>query len=101
MKRYIEDKEILLLFFTAHFHYGRSKYGHLERGDIRLGRIGACRGVMTLCRAWMAQPRPLARARFTEDFARLEMQASFLADGPFKRAYLETLAALRDIIKSQ
>jgi len=95
MKRYIEARELNVLFFTAYFLYGRSKYGHLERGDVRLGRIGACRGVMTLCRAWTAQPEPLARARLDEAFTLLERQADPLSEGPFKAAYLETLTVLR------
>jgi hypothetical protein len=95
MKRHIEEKELLVLFFTAYFLYGRNKYGDLERGDIRLARIAACRGVMHICDAFKADPKPLPRARFEEAFALLERQSERLADGTFKSAYLETLAALR------
>jgi len=98
MKRYIEEKEILVLFFTAYFFYGRNKYGHLERGDIRLARIAACRGVMHVCDVLKAGPKPLPRLQLDAAFAQLERQADRLADGTFKSAYLETLTALREKI---
>ena len=96
MKRYLEAKEIEVLFFSAYFLYGRCKYGHTEHGDIRLGRIAACKGVMRLCEGWMKAPEARLRSRLSDAFVLLQRQADRLADGTFKHAYLETLEALRE-----
>ena len=101
MKHYLEEREMLLLFFTAHFYYGRSKYGLREPEDIRLGRLAACKGVISISRLRLTEHAPVSRHRFAEDFARLERQAPLLADGPFKDAYLETLMTLRNILSSE
>ena len=93
MKRYLEEHEIKVIFFTAYFLYGRSKYGDLERGDIRLARIAACRGVMQVCRGFMESGQPVLRTHLATAFGMLEQQADRLEDGTFRRAYLETLAA--------
>ena len=100
MKRSIETKEIRVLFFTAYFLYGRNKYGTPTEGktDACLAGIAACRGVMRLSREWLHMPSPLPRPRLEEAFAHLRHQAASLADGPFKHAYLEMLATLRETI---
>jgi hypothetical protein len=98
MKRYLEEKEILVLFFTAYFLHGRNKYGDLERGDIRLARIAAFRGVMQVCRGFMEGPKPMPRTHLDTAFGLLEQQAERLADGTFRQTYLETLTALRQTL---
>ncbi|MHC3995543.1 hypothetical protein ACXWTF_12020 [Thiomicrolovo sp. ZZH C-3] len=100
MKRHIDTEELRILFFTAYFLYSRSKYGSSERGDVRLGRIGAYRGIMHLCRAAMDANPPCLRSGMLEGCRRLEAQAAGLPDGAFKTAYLETLAVLRRRIAS-
>ncbi|WP_345969450.1 hypothetical protein WCX72_08875 [Sulfurimonas sp. HSL1-6] len=95
MKRTIDAEEIRILFFTAYFLYGRSKYGSSERGDVRLGRMGAYRGIMQLCRAAMDAPSPCLRSGMIEGCRRLEAQTEGLPEGTFKTAYLETLTLLR------
>ncbi len=97
MKHYLENEEIKLLLFRAYFLYGKSKYGSAERGDIRLARIAACRGVMQLCRLLLSAKEeriPLARAE--AGFAQLRQQAEHLGEGAFKQTCLETLTALQD-----
>lgn len=98
MKRYIEDKEMLVLYFSAYFLHGRSKYGALERGDIRLARIAACRGVMQVCDAFKETPKPLPRSQLERGFALLEAQAEKLAEGAFRTNYLETLTVLKKTV---
>lgn len=100
MKRHIDTEELRILFFTAYFLYSRSKYGSSERGDVRLGRIGAYRGIMQLCRAAMDATAPCPRSELIEGCRRLEAQAEGLPEGAFKTAYLETLAVLRRRIAS-
>jgi hypothetical protein len=95
MKRYIEEKELLVLYFSAYFLYGKSKYGTLERGDVRLARIAACRGVMQVCDTLKETPNPLPRAQLEKAFALLEQQAERLAEGAFRTNYLETLEVLK------
>ena len=98
MKRYMEAKEIQILYFTAYFLHGRSKYGSAERGDIRLARIGACRGVMRVCRTLTEAPQPVLRSHLDEAFILLQRQAERLTGGAFKTAYLETLAFLQKTV---
>lgn len=95
MKRYLETQELKVLFFTAYFVYSRSKYGSSERGDVRLGRLGACHGVMKLAQTLMAAEPPVRSAALDAGFGHLMLQGDRLSDGTFKTAYLETLRALR------
>lgn len=94
MKRFLDTQELKVLFFTAYFVLGRSKYGSAERGDIRLGRIAACRGVMALCRA-LGETPPLSVKMLEDGFDGLEHAADRLHEGAFKTAYLETLEAFK------
>ena len=95
---HLSRKEISALYFTAYFFHGRSKYGNLERGDIRLARIAACRGAMRVGRTLKNAPQPVQRARLDEAFSLLAQQADPLPDGAFKSAYLETLELLRQAV---
>lgn len=96
--KHLSRKEISILYFTAYFLYGRSKYGDLERGDIRLARIAACRGVMQIGRSLGDAPQPVHRIRLDEAFSLLAQQAERLPEGTFKTVYLETLERLRQTL---
>ena len=96
--KHLSHKEILILYFTAYFLHSRSKYGDLERGDIRLARIAACRGVMQVGRSLGDAPQPVLRIRLDEAFSLLAQQAEHLPEGTFKTAYTETLAHLRQTV---
>lgn len=95
---HLSRKEISVLHFTAYFLHSRSKYGDLERGDIRLARIAACRGIMQVGRTLGDAPKPVPRARLDEAFSLLAQQAERLPDGTFKTAYMETLERLRQTV---
>jgi hypothetical protein len=96
--KHLSRKEISVLFFTAYFYYGRSRFGKEEDEEVRRGKITASRSVMRLARLWFLSEQKVPHAAKAEAFAALAYRAERLPDGMLKSAYIETLSALELII---